>query len=52
MVCGEGIKYADGTPVSASVVKGQIQQHRELGAMGGASVAIEPSPDDHLGSSA
>lgn len=39
VVCGEGIKYADGTPVSASVVKDKFS-NTEFGAMGGASVAI------------
>jgi 6-phosphofructokinase 1 len=39
VVCGEGIKYEDGTPVSASVVKDKFS-NTEFGAMGGASVAI------------
>ena len=39
IVCGEGIKYADGTPVSASVVKDKFS-NTEFGAMGGASVAV------------
>jgi ATP-dependent phosphofructokinase / diphosphate-dependent phosphofructokinase len=39
IVCGEGIKYADGTPVSASVVKDKFS-NTEFGAMGGTSVAI------------
>lgn len=39
VVAGEGIKYADGTPVSASVVKDKFS-NTEFGAMGGASVAI------------
>jgi 6-phosphofructokinase len=39
VVCGEGIKYADGTPVSASVVKDKFS-NTEFGAMGGASVAV------------
>jgi len=39
VVCGEGIKYADGTPVSASVVKDKFS-NTEFGAMGGASVAL------------
>jgi 6-phosphofructokinase 1 len=39
VVCGEGIRYGDGTPVSASVVKDKFS-NTEFGAMGGASVAI------------
>ena len=39
VVCGEGIKYADGTPVSASAVKDKFS-NTEFGAMGGASVAV------------
>jgi 6-phosphofructokinase 1 len=39
VVCGEGIKYADGTPVSASMVKDKFS-NTEFGAMGGASVAV------------
>lgn len=39
IVCGEGLKYADGTPVSASMVKDKFS-NTEFGAMGGASVAI------------
>lgn len=39
VVCGEGIKYADGTPVSASVVKDKFS-NTEFGAMGGTSVAV------------
>lgn len=39
VVCGEGLKYADGTPVSASVVKDKFS-NTEFGAMGGASVAM------------
>jgi 6-phosphofructokinase len=39
VVCGEGVKYSDGTPVSASVVKDTFS-NTEFGAMGGASVAI------------
>ncbi len=39
VVCGEGVKYADGTPVSASVVKDKFS-NTEFGAMGGASVAV------------
>jgi 6-phosphofructokinase len=39
VVCGEGLKYADGTPVSASMVKDKFN-NTEFGAMGGASVAL------------
>ncbi len=39
VVCGEGIKYADGTPVSASMTKDKFN-NIEFGAMGGTSVAI------------
>lgn len=39
VVCGEGIKYADGTPVSSSVAKDKFN-NIEFGAMGGSSVAI------------
>lgn len=39
IVCGEGIKFADGTPVSASVVKDKFS-NTEFGAMGGTSAAI------------
>ncbi len=39
VVCGEGIKYADGTPVSASVTKDNFN-NTEFGAMGGASVGV------------
>ena len=39
VVCGEGLKYADGTPVSASAVKDKFS-NTEFGAMGGASVAL------------
>ncbi len=39
IVCGEGIKYADGTPVSESQVKDKFG-NVEFGAMGGTSVAI------------
>ncbi len=39
IVCGEGIKYADGTPVSASRVKDKFS-NVEFGAMGGTSVAV------------
>ena len=38
VVCGEGLKYADGTPVSASTSKDKFN-NTEFGAMGGASVA-------------
>ena len=39
VVCGEGLKYADGSPVSASVVKDKFS-NTEFGAMGGASVGM------------
>jgi len=39
IVCGEGLKYTDGTPVSASVVRDKFS-NTEFGAMGGASVAV------------
>lgn len=39
VVCGEGIKYADGTPVSSSTTKDKFN-NTEFGAMGGTSVAI------------
>ncbi|MDY0099602.1 MAG: diphosphate--fructose-6-phosphate 1-phosphotransferase [Bacteroidales bacterium] len=39
IVCGEGIKYADGTPVSASMTRDKFN-NIEFGAMGGTSVAI------------
>jgi len=39
IVCGEGIKYPDGIPVSASVAKDKFN-NVEFGAMGGASVGI------------
>jgi ATP-dependent phosphofructokinase / diphosphate-dependent phosphofructokinase len=38
IVCGEGLKFADGTPVSASTTKDKFN-NTEFGAMGGASVA-------------
>lgn len=38
--CGEGIKYADGTPVSASTTKDKFA-NTEYGAMGGTSVAFQ-----------
>ncbi|NLX57932.1 MAG: diphosphate--fructose-6-phosphate 1-phosphotransferase [Phycisphaerae bacterium] len=37
--CGEGIKYADGTPVSASQTRDKFA-NVEYGAMGGSSVAM------------
>jgi len=37
--CGEGVKYADGTPVSASQTRDKFG-NVELGAMGGTSVAM------------
>ena len=39
IVCGEGIKYADGTPVSASETTDRFA-NIEFGAMGGASVGM------------
>jgi 6-phosphofructokinase len=39
VVCGEGIKYADGTPVSASKTKDKFD-NIEFGAMGGVSVGL------------
>ena len=39
VVCGEGLKFTDGTPVSASIVKDKFS-NTEFGAMGGASVAL------------
>ncbi len=39
IVCGEGLKYADGTPVSSSVTRDKFN-NIEFGAMGGTSVAI------------
>jgi 6-phosphofructokinase 1 len=38
IVCGEGLKYADGTAVSAATSKDKFN-NTEFGAMGGASVA-------------
>jgi ATP-dependent phosphofructokinase / diphosphate-dependent phosphofructokinase len=39
VVCGEGLKYSDGTPVSSATKKDKFN-NTEFGAMGGASVAI------------
>lgn len=39
IVCGEGIKYADGTPVSSSMTRDKFN-NIEFGAMGGTSVAV------------
>jgi 6-phosphofructokinase len=39
VVCGEGLKYADGTPVSASTTRDKFN-NTEFGAMGGASVGL------------
>jgi 6-phosphofructokinase len=39
VVCGEGLKYADGTAVSASTTKDNFH-NTEFGAMGGASVGL------------
>jgi len=38
VVCGEGLKFADGSPVSASTTRDKFN-NTEFGAMGGASVA-------------
>jgi ATP-dependent phosphofructokinase / diphosphate-dependent phosphofructokinase len=38
IVCGEGLKFSDGTPVSASTTRDKFN-NTEFGAMGGASVA-------------
>jgi 6-phosphofructokinase len=40
IVCGEGIRYADGTPVSASRTTDKFA-NVEFGAMGGASVGMQ-----------
>jgi len=39
VVCGEGLKYSDGTPVSSSKTKDKFN-NTEFGAMGGASVGL------------
>jgi 6-phosphofructokinase len=39
VVCGEGLKYSDGTPVSSATTKDKFN-NIEFGAMGGSSVAI------------
>jgi 6-phosphofructokinase len=39
VVCGEGVCYADGTPISASTVKDKFS-NVEFGAMGGTSAAM------------
>ncbi len=39
IVCGEGLKYADGTPVSAATTKDKFN-NIEFGAMGGSSVGL------------
>ncbi len=39
IACGEGITYADGTPVSASQIKDKFD-NVEFGAMGGTSAAV------------
>ena len=39
IVCGEGLKYSDGTPVSAATAKDKFN-NTEFGAMGGASVGL------------
>src|SRR4029078_2327912 len=43
VVCGEGISYADGTPVSASKVTDKFS-NVEFGAMGGTSAAMMVHP--------
>ena len=40
IVCGEGLRYADGTPVSASRTTDKFS-NVEFGAMGGASVGLQ-----------
>jgi 6-phosphofructokinase 1 len=39
IVCGEGLKYSDGSPVSSATVKDKFN-NIEFGAMGGSSVAM------------
>jgi 6-phosphofructokinase len=39
VVCGEGLKYSDGTPVGSATLKDEFN-NIEYGAMGGSSVAI------------
>jgi 6-phosphofructokinase len=39
IVCGEGLKFADGSPVSAATTKDKFN-NTEFGAMGGSSVAL------------
>lgn len=39
IVCGEGLKYSDGRPVSSATAKDKFN-NTEFGAMGGASVAL------------
>jgi 6-phosphofructokinase 1 len=39
IVCGEGLKYSDGTPVSSATAKDKFN-NIEFGAMGGTSVAL------------
>jgi 6-phosphofructokinase 1 len=39
IVCGEGLKFADGTPVSAATTKDKFN-NIEFGAMGGSSVGL------------
>lgn len=50
IVCGEGIRYADGTPVSASETTDRFA-NVEFGAMGGASVGmrLHAMVSDHFG---
>jgi ATP-dependent phosphofructokinase / diphosphate-dependent phosphofructokinase len=39
IVCGEGLKYSDGTPVSSATARDKFN-NTEFGAMGGSSVAL------------
>ena len=39
IVCGEGLKYSDGSPVSSATTKDKFN-NTEFGAMGGSSVAL------------
>ncbi len=39
IVCGEGLKYSDGSPVSSATAKDKFN-NTEFGAMGGSSVAL------------
>ena len=48
IVCGEGVCYADGTPISASRVTDKFA-NVEFGAMGGTSAADDAAPHDPRG---